>query len=40
MSEVHGMAQRGGSVLSTVRFDDDVTSPLEADGRVDMIMGF
>lgn len=40
MSEVHGMAQRGGSVLSTVRFGDEVYSPLEADGGADMIMGF
>ncbi len=40
MSEVHGMAQRGGSVLSTVRFGDDVISPLEADGCADLIMGF
>jgi indolepyruvate ferredoxin oxidoreductase beta subunit len=27
-SEVHGMAQRGGSVLSTVRFGDTVWSPV------------
>jgi len=40
MSEVHGMAQRGGSVLSTVRFGDDVMSPLEATGSADMILGF
>lgn len=40
MSEVHGMAQRGGSVLSTLRFGDDVISPLEAVGSADMIMGF
>lgn len=40
MSEVHGMAQRGGSVLSTVRFGDGVISPLEADGCADLIMGF
>ena len=40
MSEVHGMAQRGGSVLSTVRFGDEVISPLEADGCADLIMGF
>ncbi len=40
MSEVHGMAQRGGSVLSTLRFGDDVISPLEATGSADMIMGF
>ena len=40
MSEVHGMAQRGGSVLSTLRFGDDVISPLEATGNSDLIMGF
>lgn len=40
MSEVHGMAQRGGSVLSTLRFGDDVISPLEASGGADLIMGF
>lgn len=40
MSEVHGMAQRGGSVLCTLRFGDDVISPLEAEGNADMIMGF
>ena len=40
MSEVHGMAQRGGSVMSTVRFGDDVYSPLEAEGGADLIMGF
>ena len=40
MSEVHGMAQRGGSVLSTLRMGDDVASPLEAAGGADLIMGF
>jgi indolepyruvate ferredoxin oxidoreductase, beta subunit len=40
MSEVHGMAQRGGSVLSTLRMGDDVISPLEAMGGADLIMGF
>ncbi|WP_400206216.1 indolepyruvate ferredoxin oxidoreductase subunit beta [Candidatus Methanarcanum hacksteinii] len=40
MSEVHGMAQRGGSVLCTLRFGDDVISPLEAEGDANMIMGF
>lgn len=40
MSEVHGMAQRGGSVLSTLRFGDDVISPLESTGGADLIMGF
>ena len=40
MSEVHGMAQRGGSVLSTVRFGDEVYSPLEATGGADLLMSF
>ncbi len=40
MSEVHGMAQRGGSVLSTLRMGDNVTSPLESTGGADLIMGF
>ncbi|MCQ2070126.1 MAG: indolepyruvate oxidoreductase subunit beta [archaeon] len=40
MSEVHGMAQRGGSVLSTLRFGDEVYSPLEATGAADLILGF
>ena len=40
MSEVHGMAQRGGSVLSTLRIGDNITSPLAADGEADMILGF
>ena len=40
MSEVHGMAQRGGSVISTLRFGTDVISPLESTGGADIIMGF
>ncbi len=40
MSEVHGMAQRGGSVLSTVRFGDGIISPLEAVGGADLLIGF
>ena len=40
MSEVHGMAQRGGSVLCTLRFGDDVISPLESIGGADLLMGF
>ena len=40
MSEVHGMAQRGGSVLCTLRFGDDVISPLESVGGADLLMGF
>ncbi|MBP5395117.1 MAG: indolepyruvate ferredoxin oxidoreductase subunit beta [Candidatus Methanomethylophilaceae archaeon] len=40
MSEVHGMAQRGGSVLCTLRFGDGVISPLECVGGADLLMGF
>ena len=40
MSEVHGMAQRGGSVLCTLRFGDNVISPLESIGGADLLMGF
>ena len=40
MSEVHGMAQRGGSVLSTLRMGDSVISPLASEGEADMILGF
>ena len=39
-SEVHGMAQRGGSVLSQVRFGDKVFSPVIAEGEADLLIGF
>ena len=39
MSEVHGMAQRGGVVTCSVRLGD-VTSPLIADGEADILLGF
>jgi indolepyruvate ferredoxin oxidoreductase, beta subunit len=39
-SEVHGMAQRGGSVESHVRFGDEVFSPLIPIGQADVMMGF
>lgn len=37
-SEVHGMAQRGGSVFCTVRIGDEVTGPLVANGTADVII--
>ncbi|HTY47832.1 MAG TPA: indolepyruvate oxidoreductase subunit beta [Methanomassiliicoccales archaeon] len=40
MSEVHGMAQRGGSVSSVVRFGEGVMSPLIPLGGADVILGF
>lgn len=39
-SEVHGMAQRGGSVVSHVRYGDKVYSPIIADGEADILLGF
>lgn len=39
-SEVHGMAQRGGSVVTYVRFADKVFSPLIEKGQADMILAF
>jgi len=39
-SEVHGMAQRGGSVESQVRFGDVVNSPLIPAGCADFIVAF
>jgi indolepyruvate ferredoxin oxidoreductase, beta subunit len=39
-SEVHGMAQRGGSVCTHVRFGKKVFSPLIPEGKVDIFMAF
>jgi len=39
-SEVHGMAQRGGSVISGVRFGDRVYSPLIGKDDADIILAF
>jgi indolepyruvate ferredoxin oxidoreductase beta subunit len=39
-SEVHGMAQRGGSVTSHVRFGPKVYSPLIKKGDVDILFSF
>ena len=39
-SEVHGMAQRGGSVISHVRWSERVHSPLIAPGEADLIIAF
>jgi indolepyruvate ferredoxin oxidoreductase beta subunit len=36
-SEVHGVAQRGGSVVSHVRYGEKVFSPLARCGEVDML---
>jgi indolepyruvate ferredoxin oxidoreductase beta subunit len=39
-SEVHGMAQRGGSVTSHVRFGRKVYSPIIKEGEVDILFSF
>ena len=40
MSEVHGMAQRGGSVVMQVKYGDKVYSPLVELGEADIIFAF
>lgn len=40
MSEVHGMAQRGGSVVSTVRIGRETMGPLIPKGGADLLLGF
>lgn len=40
ISEVHGMSQRGGSVITYVRFGKKVDSPISDLGMADMIISF
>lgn len=40
MSEVHGMAQRGGSVTTQVRYGEKVHSPILGKGDVDVLVSF
>ena len=39
-SEIHGMAQRGGSVTSQVRFGASVASPVIQEGTADVLVAF
>ena len=39
-SEIHGMSQRGGSVISQVRFGARVHSPIIPDGQSDVLVSF
>lgn len=39
-AETHGMAQRGGSIITHVRIGEDVSSPLIEAGSADIIVGF
>lgn len=40
VSEVHGMSQRGGSVVTYVRYGDRVCSPVIDKGEADFIVSF
>ena len=40
LSEVHGMAQRGGSVVTYVRFGDKVYTPTVEEGKADVLIAF
>ncbi len=39
-AEVHGMAQRGGSIVAYARIGDKIESPLIEKGKADVILGF
>jgi len=40
LSEVHGMAQRGGSVVTFVRYGDQVAEPIVEEGQADVLIAF
>ncbi len=40
LSEVHGMAQRGGSVVTYVRFGEEVAEPIVEEGQADLLIAF
>ena len=40
LSEVHGMSQRGGSVVTYVKYGDKVYSPIIDEGEADIILAF
>ena len=40
VSEVHGMSQRGGSVVTYVRYGDKVYSPIIEEGGADIVLAF
>jgi len=40
LSEVHGMAQRGGSVVTFVRYGDKVAEPIVEEGCADVLIAF
>jgi len=40
VSEIHGMAQRGGAVVSDVRIGEGVLAPTVLEGQADVLLGF
>ena len=40
LSEVHGMAQRGGSVVTYVRYGKQVSEPIVEEGGADVLLAF
>ncbi len=40
LSEVHGMAQRGGSVVTFVRYGETVAEPIVEEGQADILIAF
>ena len=40
LSEVHGMSQRGGSVVTYVRAGNEISSPMVSDGEADLVISF
>ena len=40
LSEVHGMSQRGGSVVTYVKYGEKVYSPIVDEGEADFILSF
>lgn len=40
LSEVHGMAQRGGSVVTFVRYGEKVQEPIVEEGQADVLIAF
>ena len=40
LSEVHGMAQRGGSVVTFVRYGEHVNEPIVEEGQADVLIAF
>ncbi|MDR0949357.1 MAG: indolepyruvate oxidoreductase subunit beta [Lachnospiraceae bacterium] len=40
LSEIHGMAQRGGSVVTFVRYGEAVSEPIVEEGQADVLIAF